>query len=186
MVVLITVISILVGLSACASKEEITDELIDYYNKDWIPIHVMKLRNTADGERRFREFLLELDGKDVQEMEQNELDQINRIFEEDIIPTMDRVVNRYKSVQVEHRKIKKLNEMQIEAEEFARTLMKNGINYFKGEITESEYREDVNELKRKYDEVNDYLENLMDKYNVEYDYEKDSINGYYEIKRAED
>ncbi len=142
--------SILMLLTSCGNKEEIAEELIDYYNNNWIPIHNMKVRNTSIGEEKLTSILVELDEKDVEEISETDLAEIITVYEEDIIPVADRVVNRFDSVHLEYKKVKKLNDLQIEAEDFGRTMLKNGIGYYKGEVSESDYREDVNELINKF------------------------------------
>lgn len=175
---LVFVVSSLFFLSSCASDEEIADELIDYYNNEWIPIHAMKRKELGTSKEDFRKIMMELEeGYEKEAIE---------LHENDIIPIVDKVLDRFESIELKHRKVKKLNKMQIKAEEHGRDLMKSGIDYFKGDLSKSEYIQKDNELKRKYDEVNDYLEKLMENYNLEYDKTKNSIEGYYELKRKEE
>jgi|SRR5699024_5377833 len=177
-IIFVILVSSFVFLTACASDDEIADELIDYYNNEWIPIHAMKRSELGTAKEDFRKIMME-SGED-HEKEAIEL------HENDIIPVIDKVVDQFESIELRHRKIKKLNKMQIKAEKHGRDLMQNGIDYFKGDASKSKYIQKDNELKRKYDEVNEYLEKLMDIYNLEYDRKKDSIEGYYELKRKEE
>lgn len=171
-------IFMLMAFAACASKEEIADELIKYYNEQWIPIQVMKQNEMSD----FQDKLIEMHVEQGDEVEEEVITLLNV----EAIPAADKVLAKLDAVQLEHRKIKKLHNNKIEAEELGRDLFNILIAHYRGEISKDELREKENESRNKYDEVNDYLEKLMEKYNLEYDYEKGSIEGYYEIKRVED
>jgi len=76
--------------------------------------------------------------------------------------------------------------MQIKAEKNGKELLESIIDYYNGDLSDSEHRQKENEAKRKYEELIDYLEELMDTYNLEYDKEKGKVDGYYELKRREE
>lgn len=179
-------ISILFFFSACASKSKTATELVQYYNEEWIPILLMKREKMDDVQR----IIMEIE----HELEENSDDEIVSLYKEEIIdliklefiPVADDVVDRFKNIQLEHKEIIKLNELQIEAEEFARTVMDSGIDYYKGDITEEAYKKKENELEKRYVEVSDYIDRLMEKYSVEFDADQDSVNGFHELRRIID
>lgn len=184
--ILIITFFILVFLFACSNKEEIAAEFVHYYNEEWIPILLMKKDKMDDVQRMIMEI--------EHELEENSDDETVSIYKEEIIdliklefiPVADDVVDRFKNIQLEHKEIIKLNELQIEAEEFARTVMDSGIDYYKGDITEEAYKKKENELEKRYVEVSDYIDRLMEKYSVEFDADQDSVNGFHELRRTID
>lgn len=179
-------ISIIWFISACASESETATKLVHYYNEEWMPILLMKKDKMDDVQRMIMEI--------EHELEENSDDETVSIYKEEIIdliklefiPVADDVVDRFKNIKLEHKEIIKLNELQIEAEEFARTVMDDGIDYYKGDITEEAYKKKENELEKRYVEVSDYIDDLMEKYSVEFDEDKDSVNGFHELRRAID
>src|SRR5699024_584282 len=103
--VLIFILSSVFFLNACASDDEIADELIDYHNNEWIPIHVMKERDASYAMKELMNVLNEF-GEDYEE-------EAIALDETDIIPLADKVIDRYESIQIKSRKVKKPNKMQI-------------------------------------------------------------------------
>ncbi len=187
---MITTIAILVGLSLCAKHEEIADELIDYYNNEWIPIQVKKNKVMLNSEHKVVMIYKEFEESDEKFDEETKgiriTEKLVTLVNEQSIPAIDQVIDKFESVELEHKKVEKLNDMKVETEMFGRSVLDKLIDHYQGNISESEFKEEQYELNKKYDEVNEYLEKLMDKYNLEYDYEKGSIDGYYELKHAED
>lgn len=74
--------------------------------------------------------------------------------------------------------------MQIKAEKTGKELAKSMIDYANGDIESSKLLQIEYELKRKYDEVHEYLEKLMDIYNLEYDW-NNKVDGFYELIHKE-
>lgn len=123
--------------------------------------------------------LLQNEGEDFEE-------KAIALYKDETIPSFDEVLEQLESVELEHSEIKKVHELQMEAEEFARTHLERGIDYFKGDISDSKYKTYENELKEKYDAVLDYQDKLIEKYNLEYDKEKGKVDGFYELKNKDE
>src|SRR5699024_1349647 len=104
------------------------------------------------------------------------------LYKDEIIPIADDVLEQFKSVQLEHKEVIQMNDLQIEAEQFPKNLLENSIDLFEGTISEAELQQDEEKLKEKYDDVLDYRDELMEEYGLEFDEEKDEIEGYYELK----
>ena len=79
-----------------------------------------------------------------------------------------------------------MNDLQIKAEEFAKTHLENVIDLYKGNISEEQYKKNDDELKEKYDTVLEYRDELMEKYDLEYDKEKGEVDGFYELKHKKE
>src|SRR5699024_10339585 len=129
---LICIIPSLIILSSCTNDEEVADELIDYYNNKWIPIHTMKERDIGTGKISLKSILTEPGDNYEQE--------VVDLYETDIIPIADKVIDRFESIQFKGKKVKKLNTMQIKAEKHGRKLLKAGIEHFNGDLSDSEHR----------------------------------------------
>lgn len=183
---LIITVFVLIFFTACGNKEEIVDELIYYYNEEWISIQAMKNKEMRNARYRLLNFQEETE--EYEEGEESLLfkEEIIELLIEDALPVSNQVVDRFESTQLKHKEVKRLNNMKVEAEKFAKAALEKLIDYYNGEISEYEVKEEQYELNKKYDEVNDYLEKLMEKYNLEYNSDKGSVDGFYELKRAED
>src|SRR5699024_2018880 len=171
-------ISALFLLAACGNNEEAADELIDYYNEEWIPIHAMKSTEMHDAQTKLLK-IMEEQGEDYEE-------EAIALIKDEILPVADEVLDRLESIELEQREVKKVNDLQIEAEEFARNFLEKGIDYYKGDITDTEYLNDESKLKEKYDAALDYQDELIEKYDLKYDKEKGKVDGFYELKHRED
>ncbi|MFD1068245.1 hypothetical protein [Oceanobacillus locisalsi] len=88
-------------------------------------------------------------------------------------------------MDADNKKIKKMNDMQIEAEEIARNTFMDIITYYEGgDISENDINQSNEELKNKYQDVLDYRDELMEEYNLEQIENENS--GYYKLKREEE
>src|SRR5699024_6294482 len=113
-------------LVSCASDDEIADELIDYYNNEWIPIHGMKTYEIDTA----RNTVMDL----IQELEENDGNESIALHEVDVVAIADNIIDRFESIQLKHRKVKKLNNMQIKAEKTGKELANSMIDYANGDI----------------------------------------------------
>lgn len=173
-------ISALFLLVACGNKDEAADELIKYYNEEWIPIQAMKKTKTNNAQDNF----LENYSKQGEDDEKNK--EVIALYKDEIIPIADEVLEQLKFIELEHRKVKKMNDLQIKAEEFAKTHLENAIDLYKGNISEEQYKKNDAQLKEKYDTVLEYRDELMEKYDLEYDKEKGEVDGFYELKHKKE
>lgn len=130
---LIFVVFVLLLLVSCGNKDEVANEIIHYYNEEWVPINDMK-------EKEMRGLAMEM------------------------------------------------NDLQIEAEEFAKDALKVINAYYDGDddVTEQDINQNDEELQEKYDAILDYRDELMDEYNLEQVENKDENSELYKLKRAED
>ncbi|MEN1968767.1 hypothetical protein WMZ97_11930 [Lentibacillus sp. N15] len=170
-------VSALFLLAACSNDEETADELIEYYNEEWIPIHAMKSAKMDDAQER----LLKIQ----EEQEENYRGEAIALYKDEIIPSFNEVLERLKSVELEHKEVKKMNDLQMKAEEFGKTHLKMGIDYFNDDISDTQYMTHEDELKEKYDDVLEYRDKLIEKYDLKYDKEKDKVDGFYELKHKD-
>jgi len=160
-------------LSGCSKDEDIANELIDYYNNDWIAFQQMK--QEALGKNQ-----MEL----LQQQEQSD-EKASNFVEEEVLPNMEEIIDYLHSIKLEHKSIKKLHQLQIEAEEYAYEGIKEYPAYYRGEVTDEEMNEYSEELEQKYDAFFIQLEKMMKKYEVTWD--KHSYeNGYYQLIPAQD
>lgn|SRR5699024_477564 len=178
----ICTIPLFILLVSCASDDEIADELIDYYNNEWIPIHDAKESKMKTMKNTFMNLAINLEEGNEADVKKESIEK----YETDVIPTVDKVIEQYESIQLNHRQVKKLNKKQIKVEKTERDYLESIIDYVNGDISVSKHREMENQLKEVIHEVNDYLEKLMEKYNLEYDKTKERTGGFYEIKRKEE
>ena len=80
-----------------------------------------------------------------------------------------------------------MNDMQIEAEEFAKEMSKDIIVYYEGgDVSEQDIEQYQVELVEKYDNVLDYRDKLMDQYSLEQTENADEDSKYYKLERTGD
>src|SRR5699024_4644637 len=132
----ILVLSALIFLGACGNEEGAADELIEYYNEKWIPILAMKSEKMSEAQDTF----LEIHRGPGEEEEKNE--ETIALYKDEIIPIADDVLEQFKSVQLEHKEVIQMNDLQIEAEQFSKNLLENSIDLFEGTISEAELQQD--------------------------------------------
>ncbi|HLR68981.1 MAG TPA: hypothetical protein VK105_17995 [Virgibacillus sp.] len=156
--ILIFVSSILIS---CADKEQEIDEIIKYYNEEWVPIN-----NSIKGklEELTTEFI-KLDAK-------KDKSEATELIQTEIIPLTEEMVTELENVEPENKTIKKMNNLQIEAEKFAIKSYKHIIKYYDGEITESELAKDKQKLDNMYEDVIEYQQKVLKKYNMKKSDEK--------------
>ncbi len=177
-ITLMLAVSTLFLLAACSNQDKAASEFIEYYNEEWIPMNAMKKEKMREAQDKLSE-IESNQGEDLGE-------KAVALYKTETIPSFDEVLEQLESVELEHSEVKKVNKLQIEAEEFARTHLEKGIDYFKGTISDTEYRAHENELKEKYDTVLDYQDELIEKYDLEYEKKKGKVDGFYELKIKKD
>ncbi len=172
----ILIVFTLLLLVSCGNKDEVANEIVHYYNEEWVPINDMK-------EKEMRDPLAE-----VARLEsENKEDEAAALVKDKVLPIVDEVLGRLEAVDTDNRKVKKMNDMQIKAEEFARNMSKSIITYYEGgNVSEQDIEEYDEELQEKYQDVLDYRDKLMDKYNLEQTENEDEDSKFYKLKRAED
>jgi len=80
-----------------------------------------------------------------------------------------------------------MNDMQIEAEEFAKEMSKDIIVYYEGgDVSEQDIEQYQEELVEKYDNVLDYRDKLMDQYSLEQTENADEDSKYYKLEHTGD
>lgn len=166
-------------LTACANDEEVADELIDYYNTEWIPVQVMKQENMNEAEDKLIDITTNDDGTSDQEEE------ITALVNEDMVAVMDDILDQFEAIHPEQKAVTKMNNLQIEAEKLAQQHAASTIDNYKGDLSDSKYSIEGDKLKEKYDDVLTYRDELMEKYGLEFDKEKGQGDGFYEIKRKD-
>ncbi|MBT2214705.1 hypothetical protein F3157_09160 [Virgibacillus dakarensis] len=160
---------LLLIITGCANDEEVARELIDYYNNDWLASQIMKKENIGPKQNE----LLRL------EDESNE--RASMLVEEEIIPSMKKVLDYLHNVELEHAEIKELHQINVEAEEFFYKTLKTLPAYYRGEISDDKVDENSEKLKKKYDAFLERRDELMDKYDIVWD-EDSYEQGYYKMK----
>lgn len=171
----ILVVFALALLVSCSNKDEVADEIVHYYNEEWVPINVMK----ADEMRDVSVELSELD-------KEGKGDEAISLIKNEVLPVVDEALERLESVDPNNDEVKKMNDMQIEAEQYSRDRFKDTIAYYKGDKSESELNPLVEKQDKKYEDVLDYRDKLMDKYNLEYTEDDDALGNFRNLKRAVD
>ncbi|WP_449354433.1 hypothetical protein ACUL41_15215 [Virgibacillus natechei] len=169
--ILIVITSFL--LVSCGNQDEMVGEIVHYYNEEWMPINDMK-------EKAMRGIPFELTRLE----EKHKEDKAAVLVEDEILPIINRALDRLEGVDTDNKKVKKMNDLQIEAEEFLKEISKDIIVYYKGgDVSEQNIKEYHEELKGKYDKVLNYRDKLMYQYNLEQANNKDSK--FYKLKRKE-
>lgn len=74
--------------------------------------------------------------------------EVNILVNEQAPPAADRAIEEFKSVQLKHKKVDKLNDMKIEAEIFGRSVLEKLIDFYNGDISESKFKEEQDELNK--------------------------------------
>lgn len=176
-IILILTIPLLIILTSCGRYSYVQAELIEYYNEEWIPIIVWKENKIDHPNRKIRDIIFERG---------NESEETLTIREEEIIPVHDKALDRFKAIQLEDKKLQKLNDLQIEIESLDGTHSIKTNDYYNGELSRSELTEYTVALEEKHDQFDEALEKLMYKHNLKYDKDEGQINGYYKLKRLND
>lgn len=170
------IITFIFMFAACSSNKEVANEFVDYYNEEWIPIVAMKSEKMEEPLRKIG---------DIQTTQSNYEEEAVDIIESDFIPIVDEVIARLESIDLKHREVIKANDLQIEAEKHARTIFENGADYYNGDYTDMDVEKSEIELKEKYDAVLEYHEELIEKYDLEYDKEQGKVDGFFKLKYKE-
>jgi|SRR5699024_393924 len=175
LILMLTMFSLFV-LASCGNKDEEAEELIQYNNDSWVPINEMKKEKMKESENKLTR--VEDEGKD---------EEAGTVIEDEIIPILDDILNEFKAVELEHKKIKKLNDLEIAAEEFLKETMEEvAIYYNGGNVSEEDLNQNNNELEEKFQAVIDYRYELMDEYNLEYVENDESLGNFRNLKRKEE
>jgi len=154
--ILMLTVSTLAILTSCGNYKDIQEELLSYYNEEWIAVSEVNKKGTHK--------LLDVISERGEEDEEAII-----VREEEIIPAEKEAMDRLKSLQLEYKQVKKLNELQIKIIELEIDSDIGSNDYIRGDIKNSELQEKWNELRDKRDEFDDYLEKLMKKYDLEYE-----------------
>lgn len=102
---LLLFIAISMLLVACSDKEKAAEDIITYYNEAWIPINNFKKDET---DRVFPEYN-KLDAKE-------DKTEAKTFVKEEIIPIVEETIAMLEEVEVNDRQSKKMNKLQIKAE----------------------------------------------------------------------
>lgn len=175
LILLLTAISLFL-LASCSDKDKGAEALIAYNNDKWVPINKSK-----------NEKMDELKSK-LSKLENEEKNQKATILlEQEIIPLLDEIQQELKDVQPNHKNVKKLNKLEIEAEEVLKSQMKDVAAYYKGEnVTEQDIHKGNKKIKETFQEVIDYRFKLIDDYNLEYVEDDESLGNLRNLKRKEE
>lgn len=175
------IIPILIVLSSallvsCGNKDEVAEDLIHYNNEEWVPINEMKKKEMHGIPFELTE--LENEGKEGEAI---------ALVKDEILPIVDEVLEQLEASEPEHQKVKKLNDMQIEAEQFVKDKFKQVIIYYEGgDVSEQDIDQYDEEMRVKYQDILDYRDELIDKYNLEYVDDDETLGNFRNLKRAED
>lgn len=162
-------------LVSCGNKDEVADEIVHYYNEQWVPI------NAKDEEEMLDLFdkLYELEKKDKE-------NKATAYIKNEMLPVVDEILERLESVDSSNKEVKKMNDMQIEAEQHERNGLKAIKDYYEGSKSEDELNSLKEEWEQKIDDVIEYRDELMEKYDLELDRNEEKIGDFYKLKRAAD
>lgn len=171
---LLTVLS-LFFLASCSDKDEVAEALIVYNNDKWVPINQSK----NDKMDELKNELSKLENE-----EKNQEAAI--ILEQEIIPLIDEVQQEFKDVELNHKRVKKLNTLEVEAEEVLKKQMKDVAAHYKGKnITEQDIHKGNEKIKEKFQEVIDYRFKLIDEFDLEYVEDDESLGNLRNLKHKE-
>src|SRR5699024_3902555 len=161
-------------MSGCLNKNEVTEELINYHNNDWLKLQEIKDTKISSKVSKYISYA----------MEDNE-EAVANLLTEEILPSHLEIVDYLEGINLESKEIEKLNQLQIDAEKFGYKIFKEQAETLKkGERSEIDAMFDRfetydKELQEKYEEVDEKRDELMEKYNVqwveEYDENGDSV-----------
>lgn len=172
-IIFIVTISITFLLVSCGKYKDVQEEILHYYNEEWLPTSLWYERQMSGPDQKIRDIIF--DRRDEQDPE------IIKIREEEILPVVKEAIERFKSIQPKHKKVKKLNDLQIELYELERDSDKAVIDHARGHITKDEMYEIRGELWEKREAFDDYIEELLYKYNLEHDGDKGHGFNLYEL-----
>ena len=159
-------------LMSCADKEQEADEIITYYNEEWIPINNFKEDNIG-------EFTTEFIRLDAQEDKSEAI----QLLESEIIPLVEEVITKLENVEPKNKKIKKMNNLQIETEQLALENFKDIIKYYDGDMTESKIAKGSEKVDSMYDDIIEYQNKIFKEYNLKKSDEK--IGNFSKIEKDE-
>jgi|SRR5690625_394734 len=148
-------------LVSCGDKEQVADEIIKYYNEEWIPINSFKKDNLGELTDEF----IELDSKE-------DKSEAIQMLNNEIMPIVEEVINKLENVEPENNNVEKINDLQLEAENFSLESFENTIEYYNDNLTESELEEDKQKLDSMYDDVIEYQNKVFKKYDLKKSNEK--------------
>src|SRR5699024_5031556 len=144
---------------------------VHYYNDDWIPINDRKENEMSD-------LALKLDALE----EEHKNDEAIALVNDEMLTVVDKVLERLEAVDAKNKKVKKMNDMQIKAEEFLKDKSKDLITYYDGgDVSKQDINQYNEELKEKYDDVLDYRDKLMDQYNLEQTENEDEDSNFQKL-----
>lgn len=103
------------------------------------------------------------------------------LLKTEIISLTEEIVFQLENVNP---KSKKMNNLQLEAEEFLLKSFYNIIKYYEGETIESELADDKQKLDSMYEDVIEYHQNIFEKYNLEQSDEK--IGNFSKLEKADE
>lgn len=159
-------------LASCENKDEVADEIVHYYNEEFLPMYETKEDKMEDKPSKL-----------TQLEEENKKDEAITFVKDKVMPVVDESLERLEAADIPNKKVKKMNDMQIEAEQFAKDSFKELIAFYKGDdVSEQDVEQGNEEMEEKYLDVFDYREELMEQYNL---VEEDDSE-YPKLKRAEE
>lgn len=170
---ILVLVSVCILLVSCDNKEQVADEIVEYHNEKWIPISNFKKDET---EKLTNEFI-KLDSK-------KDKTEATELIKNEIIPLNEDVVWKLENVDPKNKETKKINDLQLKAEEFALEIFNNIIKYYEGEMTESELAKDKQKLDSMYDDVIEYQDKVFEKYNLKKSDEK--IGNFSKLEKADE
>ncbi|GGB58044.1 hypothetical protein GCM10011409_39440 [Lentibacillus populi] len=153
-------ITLVVSLSGCSNSDEVTNELIEYHNDSFLTFKAMKEE----------EFMSKV-GEYIKIVKKGD-DQVSADFlEEEMLPKLNEVLDYLKGVEPDHKEVRELNELLIEAEEAGYKAIKEGTELAgikEGETNEKMLQIDKyeNELQEMYDSFLERRDELMEKYDI--------------------
>jgi|SRR5699024_1629929 len=175
-------ISVVFILQGCTNEEQVTEELIEYHNNDWRTFEKMKEEGKVITAKYFT-LALEDDEHNIE-----------RLVTEELLPLLNEMLQHLEVIQLETKKVQKLNQLEIEAQKFVyenfseyTNILQNG-NAEEIDAMYEQFGEYKKELEEKYDEIEDEREKLMEKYDVEFivDYDEDGNRVMEMVRKKED
>jgi|SRR5699024_3608413 len=163
-------------IASCSDPDEEAEELIEYNNDTWVPIN--KSKNEGISELTNELYRLEDEEKEEEAV---------TVIEEEIIPILDDTHDKFKAVDLENNKVKKLNDLEVEAEELLLEKTKELATHYKGgDVTEQNISQNNRKVAEKFQEVIDYRYELIKKYNLEYVEDDESLGNLRNLKHKDE
>lgn len=161
----------LLVLSSCGQNEEVTDELIQYYNEDRPKLEAERAE-TMDDSQSHLTYLENTDGKETSK----------EYLEKTMLPELASFIEKEKAIHLDHEEVQELHQLLIDADEFAYdTLQDKGLAYYQGDIERKELIDANEDLEEMYDTFFAHRDALMKKHSLVIEEKMNDKGSYDEV-----